>query len=399
MITPAERICLIIADISGYTGYLTGSELDHARDVMADLLETVLGAMGPAPRLSELEGDAVFVHVPEADVDGTMLLDTLESCYFAFRRRVRSIAQATTCPCNACRAVRTLDLKFCAHTGEVVRQRIAGQERLMGSDVILIHRLLKNSVSEAFGLHAYILFTVSCLERFGLNPTALRMMPHQETYEHFGQVALYVHDLQARWSQREETQRVFVRPEEANVRMNFSLPAPPPLVWEYLTAPEKRSLWTVGVTDAHQEDSDRRRGVGTIIHCVHGEHSHPEEILDWHPFDSLTWVTPLPGFGVTTLTFDLVPVAPGTEVRISLRLASPIPTPEQRLIADQVLKDIRASFDNLVQLLDREMAARKEDLETVVEARARLNDAAVRSQAVREGTSVSPDNAQSHQVL
>ncbi len=41
VIAPAERLCLIIADISGYTGYLTGSELDHARDVMADLLETV----------------------------------------------------------------------------------------------------------------------------------------------------------------------------------------------------------------------------------------------------------------------------------------------------------------------------------------------------------------------
>jgi hypothetical protein len=74
-----ERHYLIIADISGYTDYLKGAELDHARDVMADLLETVLGAMGPTPRLSEVEGDALFVHVPEAEVDGAMLLDTLEA--------------------------------------------------------------------------------------------------------------------------------------------------------------------------------------------------------------------------------------------------------------------------------------------------------------------------------
>ena len=389
MITPAERLCLIIADISGYTGYLTGSELDHARDVMADLLETVLAAMGPTLRLSEVEGDALFVYVPETDVDGSMLLDTLESCYFTFRRRVRSIAQATTCPCNACSAVRTLDLKFCVHTGEVVRQRIAGQEKLMGSDIILVHRLLKNSVSEALGSHAYVLLTASCLERLRLDPAALRMTPHRETYEHFGQVPLYVHDLQARWNQREETHRAFVRSEEADVTMECSLPAPPPLVWEYLTAPEKRASWTVGVTDARQEHADVRRGVGTIIHCVHGEHSHAEEILDWRPFDTLTWVTPLPGFGETTITFELVSVPSGTTLRTFLRSASPIPTPEQRLIADQVLVDVRASFDRLVEILGEEMAARKADFESVEEARVMLKDTANRSRDAREAANAS----------
>ncbi|HET8580452.1 MAG TPA: DUF2652 domain-containing protein [Nitrospiraceae bacterium] len=396
MTTAAERLCLIIADISGYTGYLTGSELDHARDVMADLLETILGAMGPSPRLSELEGDALFVNVPEGEIDGSTLLDTLESCYFAFRRRVRSIAQATTCPCNACRAIRDLDLKFCVHTGGVVRQRIAGQEKLIGSDVILVHRLLKNSVADTFGLHAYILFTASCLERLGLDPGALRMMPHQESYEHFGQVLLYVHNLQARWNEREERHRVFVRPEEADVTMDLSYPAPPPLVWEYLTAPDKRPLWFVGVTDAYQENADRRRDVGTVIHCVHGPHSHVEEILDWRPFHSFTWVTSFPGLGVTTLTFNLVPVAPGTEVQILLRLASPIPTPEARLIADQVLDDARASFDKLVQVLARHMEARTEQLGTVAEARATLRNVASGSRDAREGLSASRLDTQSH---
>ena len=389
MITPAERLCLIIADISGYTGYLAGSELDHARDVMADLLETVLAGMGPTPRLSELEGDALFVYVPAADVDGSMQLDTLESCYFAFRRRIRSIAQTTTCPCNACSAIRRLDLKFCVHTGEAVRQRIAGQEKLMGSDVILVHRLLKNSVSESLGLQAYVLLTASCLERLRLDPAALGLTPHRETYEHFGQVPLYVHDLQARWNQREETHRVFVRPEEADVKMDVSLPAPPPLVWEYLTAPAKRASWTVGVTDARQDNAEARRGVGTIIHCVHGEHSHAEEILDWRPFDTLTWVTALPGFGETTITFELASVASGTDLRTLLRQAAPISTPEQRLVADQVLVDVRASFDRLAEILSEEMATRKANLQSVEEARMSLKDTANRSRDAREGANVS----------
>ena len=89
MLTQTERACLVIADISGYTGYLAGSELDHAQDVLADLLEVVVGGLAPVLRLAKLEGDAVFTYAPEPEVDGSMLLDILENCYFAFRRRIQ----------------------------------------------------------------------------------------------------------------------------------------------------------------------------------------------------------------------------------------------------------------------------------------------------------------------
>lgn len=32
MLAPTERGCLVIADITGYTEYLAGSELEHAQD-------------------------------------------------------------------------------------------------------------------------------------------------------------------------------------------------------------------------------------------------------------------------------------------------------------------------------------------------------------------------------
>ena len=31
-----EPACLVLADISGYTSYLAGVELDHAQDILAD---------------------------------------------------------------------------------------------------------------------------------------------------------------------------------------------------------------------------------------------------------------------------------------------------------------------------------------------------------------------------
>jgi hypothetical protein len=44
-----EPACLVIADISGYTGYLAGVELDHAQDILADLTDAVAAA--PEPEL------------------------------------------------------------------------------------------------------------------------------------------------------------------------------------------------------------------------------------------------------------------------------------------------------------------------------------------------------------
>ena len=61
MLTP-ERACLVIADISGYTSFLAGAELDHAQDILADLVNTVVSSLRPTFRLSKLEGDAAFTY-------------------------------------------------------------------------------------------------------------------------------------------------------------------------------------------------------------------------------------------------------------------------------------------------------------------------------------------------
>ena len=79
--------CLLLADITGYTAYLQGTELQHAQDVLADLLETIIAGIEPPFEVTKLEGDAVFAHMPTADIDPPLLFDTVEATYFAFRRR------------------------------------------------------------------------------------------------------------------------------------------------------------------------------------------------------------------------------------------------------------------------------------------------------------------------
>ena len=369
---PPERTCLLIADISGYTSYLAGVELDHAQDILADLIGTVVTALRPTFRLAKLEGDAAFMAAPEADIDGSLLLDTIERCYFGFRRRRRDVRQATTCECDACVRIPDLNLKFVAHVGPVVRQQMAGLDELIGRDVIVVHRLLKNTVTDVTDASAYALITDACARAMNLVPADLGMTPHTETYEVVGEIPGWVHDLERRWREEDERARVFVRPEETLLGTSYEVAVPPAVAWEYLTSPSRRVEWMAGVTDVIQDASGNRRGVGGTNHCMHGEDAILEEVLDWRPYDYFTLRstvhTPAGPIGIVN-TFEIEPTATGS--RIGLRFRN-LPNPEEAA----AIEPMKPMFQGMV---DAGAAALRALLAQVGPARA---DAAPREPAM-----------------
>lgn len=317
--TEPQPTCLLIADISGYTSYLAGVELDHAQDILADLMATVVTSLRPTFRLAKLEGDAAFTFAPLDTVDGSQLLDTIERCYFGFRRRRRDVRQATSCECNACSRIPDLNLKFVAHAGPVARQKVFGLEELVGADVIVVHRLLKNDIVESTGIAAYAFLSDAVVGAMGLEPEALGMRRHLETYEFLGEVGGWVDDLEGRWREEDSRARVRVGPEAAVLGTTYEVDAPPQTVWEFLTTPGRRVEWQAGVTDVIQDAAGNRRAVGTTNHCMHGKDAIIEEVLDWRPFDYFTMrstigtpVGPLKVLG----TFELEPTATGTRVHV-----------------------------------------------------------------------------------
>lgn len=360
---PASRAYFLIADISGYTGYLVGVELDHAQEILADLLGAIVSALRPAFRLAKLEGDAVFTFRPADEIDGSMLLDIVERCYFGFRRRRRDVRQATACPCDACRRIPALDLKFVVHHGEALEQRVAGSRELIGADVILVHRLLKNGVVERLGMPAYALVTEACLAAAGLDPDALQMAPITEAYEGIGEVPCRVHDLERRWSAEEQRVRVFVTPEEALASLSIPVRVPPQVAWEYLTTPGRRMAWQPWVTAVDVQGAvGGRRGSGSSNHCMHGKDAVVEEILDWRSYDYVTdrTVVGTPGGPVAfPHTIELEPTALGTTVH--MRFGWPRTARERaaaRAIAVPYGEALQAAAPQLVSELEALAAAR-----------------------------------------
>jgi hypothetical protein len=360
-----ESACVLLTDISGYTGYLAGVELDHAQDILADLMNTIVRALRPAFRLAKLEGDAAFMYAIAEKLDGSLLLDTIERCYFGFRRRRRDVRLATSCECNACARIPELNLKFVVHHGTILRQRVAGHEELLGPDVILVHRLLKNDVIASTGIEAYALFSQQCVDAMDVDVSALGMRAWSQAYEHIGTISVWVHDLARRWQEEESRTRVIVDKRRAAYQLDAPTSAPPQVAWEFVTTPGRRITWQVGVTSVEVIATGSRRGVGATNHCMHGKSATIEEILDWRPYDYFTARTTVPTpmgpvrFVVTT---EFEPTPGGTIVH--QRFGAP-KTPKERALMEQMMSGmaeaLRTSTTHLTERLDQELERRAQD--------------------------------------
>jgi uncharacterized protein YndB with AHSA1/START domain len=366
MLSAAQPTCFLIADISGYTGYLVDVELDHAQDILADLVGAIVTALRPNFRLAKLEGDAAFTFVTAEKVDGSMLLDTIERCYFGFRRRRRDVRQATSCECNACVRIPDLDLKFVVHHGAAILQKVAGRQELLGSDVIIAHRLLKNEVVEKLGINAYALISQKCIDASDIDPAALGMRQHTETYDRIGDVPAWAHDLERRWQEEEARGRVRVSSQESILDVSVTTSVPPQVAWEFLTKPGQRMTWQPWVTEVTIKGAaGGRRGLGSANHCMHGKDAVIEEILDWRPYDYVTDRTILETpAGPLKLrhTIELEPTTTGTTIHF--RYAAPTARREQALAKDIAAaygQALRSSIPSLVAQLDAELAARETD--------------------------------------
>jgi hypothetical protein len=191
---------LMLADISGYTSFVAKTEIEHADIALSHLLEAIIDKMSSLFTIAKLEGDAVFAYMEESKLqDGKTMLDLIDQSYLAFRDKAASLFAHATCPCKACRAIPTLDLKFILHHGEYVIQQVAGIRDLLGTDINLIHRLLKNGVAESTGWKGYALFTDSALEH--MQCSKVNYFRRCETYEHLGDVDIYCIDLHVRYDE------------------------------------------------------------------------------------------------------------------------------------------------------------------------------------------------------
>jgi hypothetical protein len=325
MSSPTQHGYFLIADISGYTSFVAGTELEHAHEILTDLLETICGRIQTLLTIHKLEGDAVFAYAPESRIQrGETVLELIESTYVAFRDRQSTVQRATTCTCRACRNIPALDLKFIAHHGDYILQKVVNITEMVGSDVNLVHRLLKNHTSEATDWKAYALFTEKSLEHLGVQLENTHTQ--RETFEHLGDVITHSIDMHARYDEIISARRVVVEEKDADVVIHVDFPVGPPRTWEWINDPTRRNQWSNGREWSRGLRPRGRTGTGANNHCAHGKSVVTETILDWHPFEYATFQSKEHGKDVVTETTHLT-LLPDGRTRLSDRMIFIMPLP------------------------------------------------------------------------
>jgi class 3 adenylate cyclase len=180
-----KRVALVLIEITGDSR--TGPQLEQ---IKTELLKAVIDATHPPLALNKLEGDGAFLYAlansDEVGVARTVARQ-VEELFKKFRAKARALAEDSRHSVEARQAVSGLRFKALLHCGEAAFKNIRQFEEIAGEDVILIHRLLKNSLPT----QNYVLMTERFYERSGglENKEAETRV---ETAEGFGEVPVRV---------------------------------------------------------------------------------------------------------------------------------------------------------------------------------------------------------------
>lgn len=155
-----NRGLLFIPDISGFTRFVTETEIEHSRLIIQELLELLINTNKIGLEISEIEGDAILFYRFGEAPDLKELYHQVADMFCAFHRHLSAYDQRRYCYCRACTAASDLTLKIITHYGEFTTYSVKNFHKLIGKDVIVAHQLLKNNIEQ----HEYWLVTRPLLQ-------------------------------------------------------------------------------------------------------------------------------------------------------------------------------------------------------------------------------------------
>lgn len=184
---------LVLVDISGYTRFMRRHPItrSHSHQMIARLLRALVEVSQPPLSVAEVEGDAVFFYALAEDQDlgriATQVKEQILRFFCAFDRQIKAFETMQVCACEACTNVGRLRLKQVIHAGQVAVEKIDRFEKLIGMDVIVAHRMLKNSVPSK----EYVMMTNPAYAAFG-DFYALEPERRTEQFEGVGEIETLV---------------------------------------------------------------------------------------------------------------------------------------------------------------------------------------------------------------
>ncbi len=179
---------IFIPDISGFTKFVTKCEINHSNHIISNLINIILNSNRLKLKVSEIEGDAVLFYIKGVPPKKEEIIQLSKRMFIEFHKILNAMERNFFCKCGSCSTASGLTLKFIAHYGVCKEVSIHNATKLIGSDVILAHRLLKNSIPE----REYILLSEKYLKTQQSKPIIeedwVDIKSNIENVESFGEI-------------------------------------------------------------------------------------------------------------------------------------------------------------------------------------------------------------------
>ena len=249
----------ILADISGYTRFVTSVAIEHSNEIFSHIFNVMLKKNSGRWKVANIEGDCVFFY-REGREDPPALLREARKLYETFCEETIDISARAACPCGACTTVNQLGLKFIVHAGEFEVQEIGDRQEIIGADVVAAHHLLKNTVT----LPEYVLLTRAYAD--DVSALELPAAEGSDEYDVIGLIEYNYMNLEPVRQAVEARNRFFLSPDQAPAAVTIDIDAPPELVWEAIVSRDKQLEW-FGVSEIQVIPSPHGE-VGQIHRCT-----------------------------------------------------------------------------------------------------------------------------------
>ncbi len=343
----------VLADIGGYTKFLTGVGIEHAKETTEHILNRLIKTAG-GWKVANVMGDCVFFYSESREAPESTFRK-LREMHEVFQDTQLDIAEGSTCRCGACDRTEDLSLKFVVHAGEYDVQNIGGRKELIGQDIIVATRLLKNSVP----VREYVIATpaaAAVAEAAGV-PTA----KGRDDLESIGPIEYTYIDLAHVREAYRESREIYISPQESDIVFAAEIEAPASVVWEALSKLEKRAQWQVTISKM-EHIQGAVDGVGEVHSCVHGGSSGTKIVHKTVAVDPTTmqktervWIRP-PIMKDTYITLHAIPLSDSrsrAELRASFKPAWPIISTLMRPIFVRMMsRDINKDMLGLKELCE-----------------------------------------------
>ncbi|TGE12815.1 DUF2652 domain-containing protein [Hymenobacter elongatus] len=180
---------LFIPDISGFTRFIQESGSVLAPQLIADLLEILIEANTLSMEVSEIQGDAILFYRLGAPPTVQEVVTQCRRIFLDFQNYLRLVERDLDSELSAALRAHDLTIKIIVHFGQVSVAQIREFTKLMGRDVIVVHRLLKNNVTG----NEYILLSEGYLETQPAAEVArsfswTRLLRGTCLYDHLGEI-------------------------------------------------------------------------------------------------------------------------------------------------------------------------------------------------------------------